>query len=61
MPETPDIFSDLANAYLGTSSAPRAKSQYDPLFEKYGQANGVDPDLLRAQTGQESTYDPNAV
>lgn len=35
-------------------------SDYDALFEKHGQVNNVDPDLLRAMANQESTFNPRA-
>lgn len=39
----------------------RTSSPYDQYFEASGQKNGVDPDLLRAMTHQESTFNPRAV
>lgn len=58
-----------AKAFLsgGTAAAPVAAPQptsrgrYDDLFEKHADANGLDPDLLRAVTTQESTFNPRAI
>lgn len=67
-----DIFSKLRKRYglpetetpseqKPSESAPKRRSSYDPLFDKYGKEFGVDPDLLRAMTRQESSFNPRAV
>jgi len=41
--------------------APDPLTKYDPVFQAAGQAWNIDPLLLRAIAGQESSGDPNAV
>ena len=44
-------------------SAPRiapTKNPYDDIFDTMGKKHGVDPDLLRAMSNQESAFRPNA-
>lgn len=43
------------------SSVSATKSNYDELYEKHGREQGVDPDLLRAMTRQESGFKKKAV
>jgi len=58
-----DVLAELFKITGGKApTAPRSpSSSYDDLFEKYGEKHDVDPDLLRAMTNQESSFNPRAV
>ncbi len=56
-----DILKRVAAITGQPFKAPKqSRSNFDDLFEKHGTENGVDPDLLRSMTRQESSFNPKA-